>query len=285
VPFATSGSDQIFYREQGTGEPLLLIHGWPASSNYWEGVMGPLAERRRVIAIDLKGFGQSDKPDIPAYRMVDLADDVNRVLDHLGINSTDVVAHSMGGMVAYCLALRHPARVRHLVVVSAPVYGPTAVFRHLSIGIWPPLRRLAFFFTRFKFLGRLFSRDFTYRTPIPDAVINDIARITYRSGTDAQVSMQTTDLLFDLTALTQPTLIIHGDRDRVIQPIQPLLAKSRIPNSRLEVIPHCGHCPGLEEPTALLRLIWDFLPATTLSLGIPLPQAVSLLDPMDATKS
>ena len=266
MPYAAFNGLQLYYQEAGTGSPLMLVHGWPASSYYWANVIPLLARHHRVIAVDLKGFGRSDKPE-SGYRISELAGDLANLLTALGIESCDVVGHSMGGMISYALTLDHPHRVRRLVAVSAPVHGPSCVYPYLRVGTLPGLRTLAFPLTRVRFMNRLVSTLFTAGNPIPAEVIEDIAKTTYASALQSQMSMQTTDLSTRLSAIRQPTLIMYGERDLVITPTQPLMARARIASSRIEVLAGCGHCPGVEQPEPFASLVLSFLGAREVGLA------------------
>jgi aminoacrylate hydrolase len=117
VPFASGDSARIHYEERGDGEPIVLIPGLGMSLATWADVAGRLAGRHRAIAVDPRGSGASDKPDEP-YTGELLAGDIAAVLDDAGVESAHVVGMSMGGMIGQELAIRHPARVRSLVLVS-----------------------------------------------------------------------------------------------------------------------------------------------------------------------
>jgi pimeloyl-ACP methyl ester carboxylesterase len=258
VPYAICNGFRMFYQEAGAGSPLLLVHGWPASSYYWSSVIPLLARTHRVIAVDLKGFGRSDKPHTAGYRIVDLADDLVQFLRAIGLESTDLIGHSMGGMISYAMTLRNPECVRRLITVSAPVHGPSSVFPYLRVGTLPGLRTLAFPLTRVRFMTRLVSTLFTAGNPIPSEVIEDIAKTTYQSALQSQLSMQATDFSARLSEIRHQTLLIYGERDLVITPTQPLMARGRIASSRIEVM-SVGHCPSVEDPDTFANLVLQFL--------------------------
>ncbi|MFI7133778.1 alpha/beta fold hydrolase [Nonomuraea sp. NPDC050153] len=111
---------RLVYREEGdpTAPPLLLIHGRTADHNDWNGITQHFAARHHVIALDLRGHGASDYPG--SYEMPEMAEDVVALLDHLGIGRATLVGHSLGGIVAYHLAMNHPDRVERLVLEDAP---------------------------------------------------------------------------------------------------------------------------------------------------------------------
>src|SRR5262245_44842267 len=114
MPHATIDGVKINYNEAGEGEPLLLIMGYGMPGDAWLGSL-PFLHGFRAIYFDNRGTGRSDKPAGP-YTVVQMADDAAGLLDHLGIGSAHVYGVSMGGMIAQELALRHPGKVRSLVL-------------------------------------------------------------------------------------------------------------------------------------------------------------------------
>jgi len=117
--FVEAGGLRMHVAEAGAGEPLLLLHGWPQHWYEWRGVIQRLADTRRVIAPDLRGFGWTDAPPGPVEPDV-FVRDVIALLDALGIEQTDLAGHDWGGYTAMLLAARHPERFRKVVALSAP---------------------------------------------------------------------------------------------------------------------------------------------------------------------
>lgn len=118
--------------DEGKGEPVLLLHGFPDSSHLWRHQVGPLVDAGyRVLAPDLRGFGQSDKPqEVEAYALPVIVSDVTGMLDHLGIERVAVVGHDWGAVVAWSLASFVPDRVSRLVVMSV---GHLATRRYATL--------------------------------------------------------------------------------------------------------------------------------------------------------
>jgi len=117
--FVEAGGLRVHVAEASAGEPLLLLHGWPQHWYQWRGVIQRLADTRRLIAPDLRGFGWTDAPPGPVDTDV-FARDAIALLDALGIERTDLVGHDWGGLTAMLLAARHPERFRKVVALSAP---------------------------------------------------------------------------------------------------------------------------------------------------------------------
>ena len=118
----TAGGYRLHYLEAGRGSPVVLLHGLGADSRVWRQVLPDLAANYHVYALDLPGFGQSEKPEI-AYRVGTLADSASAFIDAAKINAPVVVGHSLGGWAAALLAMRHPDRLGKLVLVDAAGYG------------------------------------------------------------------------------------------------------------------------------------------------------------------
>ncbi len=120
----------IHYLEAGTPDPLtppiLLIHGFPTSSHLWRNVMPELAKTHRVIAIDLPGYGLSDKPLDVKYDFEFFESILTDLLDALGIGETNLAVHDLGGPIGLFWAVRHPERVKQLVLLNTLVYPETS---------------------------------------------------------------------------------------------------------------------------------------------------------------
>lgn len=129
---------RLHYVTAGAGPAVVLLHGWPQSWYEWRRVMARLAPNFRVIAPDLRGLGDSERP-AAGYDKATLAVDVNALLEHLGVAQADVVGHDWGGVVAYCLAAQFPARVRRLAVLDIALPGAgleSALALQPGGGIW-----------------------------------------------------------------------------------------------------------------------------------------------------
>src|SRR5260370_4299469 len=112
----------LHVEDHGSGKPVLLLHGWPDSSYLWRNqITFRVANGFRAIAPDQRGFGRSDRPEgVAAYSLQNAVADLVGILDALGIDAADIVAHDWGASVAWLTAAAHPNRVRRLVVLSVP---------------------------------------------------------------------------------------------------------------------------------------------------------------------
>jgi pimeloyl-ACP methyl ester carboxylesterase len=116
--YAEVNGINLYYEIHGSGRPLVLLHGGLGATEMFGPALVRLAEGHRVIGVDLQGHGRTADVDRP-MRLETLADDILALLDHLELPQVDAVGYSLGGGVAFQLAVRHPERVRKLVVVSA----------------------------------------------------------------------------------------------------------------------------------------------------------------------
>jgi pimeloyl-ACP methyl ester carboxylesterase len=261
----------------GPGVPLLFVHGLSSYAAYWEYQLPHYAERYRVIAVDLPGYGASDRPDAP-YTPPWFADVLVGFMDTLDLPSATVVGHSMGGQIALTLALDHPERVDRLVL-SAP-----AGFERFSDG---EARLIEAYWTEDR---ALHSREDEVRASFQAAVFNrrddGVERLieervrlgrhpTFR-GTSVAVSrsisgMMRYPVLDRLDQITAPTLIVFGTDDRMIP--NPLLHGGRtraiaeagaaaIPGAELVMLPGAGHTAHHDAPDAFHAAVDDFLQRT-----------------------
>lgn len=243
----------------GEGEPVLLLHGWGASHKIWRRVWEAFARRFRVIAPDWPGFGASSKPDSP-YTMEWFADLLGALMDVYRIDSAHVIGHSMGGCISTIFALRHPERVRKLVLVNAVVQGATAFPLRTKLLALPGIRRIAWWLCSLRSFRRYVARDFTYACPLPDEIIDDLACGTFASLLRTIVSMRKCDLAVRLAELKTPTQVVNTDRDATLLPAQ-LEHQRAIPKARIDIIPETGHCPMIERPDEFARIVLSFLSA------------------------
>lgn len=130
--FFTFGDVRLRYRDVGRGEPLVLLHGWSRSLNDWHPIADSLASTHRVIALDWRGFGMSDKPAHPSRYGREMLDDVVRLLDHLEMRQAHFIGHSMGATGAAVFAVRHPQRVRTLVLAAGAFRDSSSLARRFT---------------------------------------------------------------------------------------------------------------------------------------------------------
>jgi pimeloyl-ACP methyl ester carboxylesterase len=267
---------EVSYRAAGEGPVLLLVHGMAGSCRTWRHVMAELAEDHTVIAPDLLGHGQSDKPR-GDYSLGAHACGVRDLLTVLGHERATLVGHSLGGGIAMQFAYQFPTRCERLVLVGSGGLGRdvSPLLRVLSAPgteylltplLDPRLHALAGRVG--SRLGRLgFRADPALEgiwngwTDLTDARALRAFLHTVRAVIDpAGQRVSARDRLY--LAAHVPTLIVWGERDRIIPVSHAHAAHDLIPGSRLEVIEGAGHFLPLEQPARLVEIIEDFLATT-----------------------
>jgi 3-oxoadipate enol-lactonase len=249
---------RIYWDEQGSGEPLLLIMGLSYPSYMWHRSRPVFAKSYRTIALDNRGVGQSDAPP-GVYSIALMASDAAAVLDAAGLESAHVFGASMGGMIAQEFALQYPHRVRSLVLGSTAAGGPHAVQAQPEA------------------LEALLRRDVTPEESKEAIIpfIYDPATSRERIDEDMVIRMKWYpasqgymgqlqgifgwEASSRLAQITAPTLVIHGESDRLVPPGNARLIAERIPGAKLVLIPHASHIFATDQPAAAHDAILEFL--------------------------
>jgi pimeloyl-ACP methyl ester carboxylesterase len=255
--------EEIYVQEWGEGPPLLLIHGFPSSSQSWELVMQALANRFRMIAPDQVGFGRSTRRPRRPLDGDSYADRAADLMDVLGIDRADIAGLSWGGAVAQRLAVRHPDRVRRLALVASvsgahPLrLGDRDLLGLALATLAPPLGRAA--------VRRYLSRSTD--GALSAAMLDRLAR----GYVDPLRMPNTLPLLrrfvrataatprAEVSRITALTLVIVPDADRIVPPAAGRELATLIPRARLEVIPGAGHSVQFEAADRVAQLIGGFL--------------------------
>ncbi len=253
---------RTFVHRSGRGEPLVLVHGLLVSHWIWRPVAKPLSGEAEVIAFDLPGHGEADRPSPHAfdYTPLGLAHYCDRVLELLGISGATVVGHSFGGAVALALAALHPERVRALLAVDAvalPFRLPLSGQLVLSPGIGETL------FKRVYSRGQMaahFESAFTDRSLASDLYVDYYwERLNRPGGRDATYAMIRAMAGLDLSPLLgeirAPTAVLFGERDRIVPPAHAERLAALIPGARAEVLAGCGHSPAEEMPERFIEAV------------------------------
>lgn len=252
------------YHDLGSGKPVLLIHGsGPGVSAWanWRLVMPELAKRSRVIAPDMAGFGYSERPEDAQYSMDRWVDQAVGLLDALGIEQTDLVGNSFGGALALALAIRHPKRVRRLVLMGAVgVHFELTPGLDAAWGYTPSLENMRKLLDLFAYNRELVTDDLAklrYEASIRPGFQESFAAMfpaPRQRWVDAMASKEE-----DIRALPHETLIIHGREDRIIPLSNSLLLSELIHRAQLHVFGQCGHWTQIEHAARFARLVGDFL--------------------------
>jgi 3-oxoadipate enol-lactonase len=259
MPFVQNQGAKIYWDQLGHGTPVLLIMGLGYPSDMWHRTRPALAARYRTLAFDNRGIGRSEVPLGP-YPIPLMASDAAAVLDAAGIESAHVFGVSMGGMIAQEFALRYPKRVRSLILGCTTAGGPTAVRAE------PEAAQMLM--TRNRMSPEQAAEapvPFIYDSATPrERIDEDIAiRRPWFPRPEAYTAQLQGIIAWEaysrLSGITAPTLVIHGERDRLVPPGNAKLIAERIPGAKLVMIPHASHLFLTDQTEASHRAILQFL--------------------------
>lgn len=247
----------IHYEVDGSGEPLLFVHGLGGCLDNWSNQVKTFCDAYRVIRLDLRGFGGSECPaSDEAYSVAIFASDLLDLIDHLEEEAIHLIGTSMGGYVAQRFALSHPERVKSLVLChttcrrDVPPEILTTRIRALEKADMNTYARLV--------VSQALAEG------APQELIDAIVESVSKNSKDAYVRVISKGLVgFDvceeLSRLSVPTLIIAGEKDQVIPPDRSRDLHRRIAGSRLEIIRNVGHLSYLERPEEFNAILMGFL--------------------------
>ena len=252
----------VHYVQQGSGPPVILVHGFGGSTFTWRRLIPLLGQHYTVYALDLPGFGLSDKSKEISYDYVSQGEVILDFMDALNVPDACLVGHSMGGVVAAHAAVLQPGRFSGLGILAGAFYsgGRPRFMKHLYFPLGRLLARL--FYTRTaqkKMLG------ITYHNT---SVLTDEVVAAYRvpaktpNAFDSFAAMITGDDL-DVPAgfarrITVPTLIVWGKNDKAVLPQNGRQLQSDITGAQLVYLEQCGHMIQEERPEELADLLLDF---------------------------
>jgi pimeloyl-ACP methyl ester carboxylesterase len=262
---------KLYYREEGSGPPLLLIHGFGASTFTWRRVAPDLARTNRVILVDLKGFGQSDKPFDERYSVYDQAELLAELIEEKDLRDLTLVGHSFGGGIALLLALeansRLQGRIARLVLLDSIAYPQNipVFFRMLDVPVVSQLGiRMVPPSVQTRVALRIAYFDDSKITP--EEIEAYAAPLKTAAGKHAIIHSARQIVPEDIETLSDryktielPTLIMWCDHDRIVPLEVGLKLRRTLPNSTLKLVEDCGHMPQEEQPESTLRLLRDFI--------------------------
>lgn len=235
MSWAKNGTAEVYWDEQGTGDPVVLAMGHSWDARFWWPLMPVLVERYRVIRFDNRGIGRTRWDGSP-FLIEDLADDAFAVMDAAGVDKAHVYGMSMGGLTVQEMALRHPERVASLVLGCTGAFSTTR-------GSWlDNVKAVIPFDTAMK----LFKSALYGPLADPAAIAEDLRLMddatTPRSGRLAQtraINLSTT--LPRVPQIVVPTLVIHGTHDKAIKLAMGKQLAAAIPGAELCVLDKGGH--------------------------------------------
>jgi 3-oxoadipate enol-lactonase len=257
---STINGIEISFIDRGAGAALLFVHGFPLDHSMWNGQIESLSAGHRVIAPDLRGFGQSSL-DQDVVTMSQFADDLSALLDFLGIDEVTFCGLSMGGYIAWEFWRKYARRLRALILCDTRAAGdaPEAAANRLVVA--EKVLREGSGTVADAMLPRLFHPITLQKQP---HLIQSTRQVMLGNkpraiAAAARGMAQRADFTAELHRIGCPALIIVGEND-VISPVAEMQAISKaIPNAELQIIPQAGHMAPLEQPQAVNAAIERFL--------------------------
>jgi pimeloyl-ACP methyl ester carboxylesterase len=252
---------KIVYAEGGTGDTIILVHGFGGSKDRWLKFAKYFTPNYRVIMPDLPGFGDSSKPQNAKYNIMSQVERLNLFAKELKLTKFHLVGNSMGGAIAGNYAATYPQMVKTLALFDAAGVNPPVKSEYVLLlekGINPLLiedvndfdKVLKFVYVKPpqipSFMKQYLAKRENEARPLNEKIFNDIR---------ADVSI----LESKLNKITAPTLIVWGDSDKLIHISSVPIFERNIKNSKSVVIKECGHMPMMEKPAETASIYQDFL--------------------------
>ena len=266
-----AGPLRLAVLDRGKGRPILLLHGFATSSFTWQAIEPELSKNHRVIAVDLRGFGASDKPLDDHYSIFDQADAIEAFITQENLKDLTIIGHSFGGGITLALALRSNeqlhSRIRNLVLIDSIAYKqPIPIFFRLlqipmlgevSMTLVPPEvqaaqgLRLAYY-DQDKITSRTVAEyaNTLYSPASKHALIKTVEQI---------IPPNIDEIADKYKTIKVPTLVLWCKDDKVVPAIFGRRLRADIVPSELVVFDHCGHMPQEEKPEDTARAIEAFL--------------------------
>jgi 2-hydroxymuconate-semialdehyde hydrolase/2-hydroxy-6-oxo-octa-2,4-dienoate hydrolase len=259
-----AGGIETSYLGAGAGPPVIMLHGsGPGVSGTanWQYNIPVLAERFRVLAPDLVGFGATERPTDIVYSLRSWTEHVWAFLDALGIETAAIVGNSLGGRIALQMATDHPERISRMVLMGAPGVGMTLTEGLAALRAYEPSHD-----AMRDMLRNYFAVDPTlitdelvairYEASIADGAFETYRAMFFDPGHKGSELGITED---EVRAIATPTLLVHGREDKVVPVSVSVTMLGLLPNADLHVFSHCGHWTQIERADEFSALISDYL--------------------------
>ena len=247
----------------GSGDAIVLLHGFPLTREIWNSQWPELAKTHRVVRPDLRGMGRSNYTDGP-YLMETLAGDLAAILDGMSIDRATIVGHSLGGFVALAFARMYTERVERLALVCSRLAADSPEISGFRNDLADRLERENSIEAAVEnYVPKLFSDASLKENPEIVERVRAIARTNFPPGAAAMLrGMAQRSDSYDIAAdLAMPVLIVAGAADKVVPLDEAQAMRDAFPAARLAVMERSGHLPMLEEPEALTEALAEFVKA------------------------
>ena len=272
--YANVNGVKLCYDISGEGFPLFLIHGFGAKKESWIAQIPVLSKHYKVISVDNRGAGKSERPNAE-YTMEVFADDINALMEHLGIEKANIAGWSLGGMIVQNFVLKYPERVNKLILINTnygfPDEGGPEVYKNMRLeeikmkkedpvkawwsgtrtGYYIKFRKALEADPSKKWYGLWSAEDLIEMSTIDAPTEEDV---NFQAG-----ALKTHDTFERLSTIKNPTLLLTASHDRLTPKSSMEEIHGKIPNSTFVVIDKAGHSSPLEKAPEVNQKIIDFL--------------------------
>jgi 3-oxoadipate enol-lactonase len=264
MPTTKVGSHTVSYDSFGAGHPLLLLSGLGGTRMGWWKQIEPFSRKFHLINMDNRDAGDSALATRP-YTIADMAEDTAGVIRNLNLGHTHIIAISMGGMIALELVIRHPELVDKLVLVSTTAGGPSSVnaspeIAALLVRTEENLEaRIRHTYTAIAGEGYMAAHPLDLDRIVKNLIAKPMSAASYQRQLGACMGHLYKGVADQLTQITAPTLVVHGDTDPLIPYPNGKYLAEHIQGARLSTYPGVGHLVPIEAPERFNREVIEFL--------------------------
>lgn len=258
---------RIHYLEAGSGETILLLHGWPTSAYLWRNLMLPLAETHHVVALDLPGFGHSAKNPADSYSFTYHERIIDGVLAKMGSEKISLVVHDLGGPIGIFWALRNPEKVSKLALLNTIIYPEFSRMVKLFVAssMLPGVRWWLSSKAGIEWAMRF---GVHHKDNLTDQVLRAYTS-PFKTKNERNSLLKTAhrlsmkgfhEITEKLPSLQIPVRLIYGENDRILPNVSQTMerVKRDIPHAELTSLPNCGHFLQEDEPDGIAKLLVEF---------------------------
>ena len=264
--FMSINGMDVHYREEGAGQPIVLIHGTASSLHTWDAWTEKLKNRYRVIRFDLPAFGLTGPHPVRDYSMGAYANVLDQLLDKLEVDSAILVGNSLGGKIAWRYAALHPVRVSKLVLLDASGF-PTEKGRPWIFGLAriPLLNSVISRITPRSIIKKNVEEVYFDNSKVSESLVDRYYDMALREGNRQafidRAQLDSKSKTHFLSKINCPTLILWGANDAWIPVSHAALFEKALPNAKTVILENAGHVPMEEVPQRSLVALEDFLEA------------------------
>ncbi len=257
----------LHYTKKGHGQPVVMIHGFGLSSYSFRFLMHDLSKDYEVYALDLKGFGESIKPEDGRYSAYDQASYVLEFIRRHNLKNVILIGHSLGGGVALSVALKNKEEISKLILLDAAAYRQKLP-KMIDWLNTPVIGKLGFYLLPASYHTKMaYKYAFYDDSKIPQDSIKELskslqkpnARYAYCQTSNCIIPEDIDEVSKKYKTLNIPTLVIWGDKDTVVRKKIAYKLYHDLPVVTLKIIPNCGHIPHEEQPEVVIKHIRKFL--------------------------